>query len=238
MGLNRRLISTGGEDALDILGDGSCYALWTFNDTYDEVSGNYNGTENGNGNFVTGKEGSAYEVPTNTSAIITTAADMEWYGSNAGTLSFWYKSSGTGYHEIIKGNAIGGGEISTIGIGNATSNLANEQIVVSCDIDGSSLLFYGSRGTSTDGTDFKDGNWHHIVLTADNSTKQIYVDKVSQTVDLGFTVFGSSFANEFFFRDFQFGTPYTNFDGYVIDHCRLFNKVLNQTEINTIYAEI
>ena len=100
----------------------------------------------------------------------------------------------------------------------------------------SRILIQGQGGNSFSTTNLNDGNWHHIVQTIQYDTNgtifNVYVDSVKEITDK------LLYAHVPLTGDFVIGGLRTNFGFFKgnIDEVSVFNSVLSQTDINTIYG--
>ncbi len=234
MSINKRLISTGAgaitctTDSTDPFGDSSGVALYSLD--YDastapdgtDFSGSPTNVEFGVGgkiNYGARFNGSSSYIE---SGISTDILNSDY------TISFWGKSS----------NSSGGQTFIN------TNSGAVAFVRIDFSADGN-LLFYHRNSASTTYVDtsivsgMADGNWHHVVITKDNTSVKAYKDgslvgtitstsgtySNSTTLQIGRNNYNTSGSN--------------NFDGD-IDQVRIFNKALDETtngEISALYAE-
>lgn len=78
-----------------------------------------------------------------------------------------------------------------------------------------------------------DGNWHHIAFTADGSVLRLYINGVADDVDPVFTGSMSNTASTFYIGD-RSDVVNSELQGS-LDEIRLYNRVLNATEISSLY---
>ena len=82
----------GGNNTVDIFGDGSAVALWQMDGNANDTGGNHNFTgDTGSSNFTEGKFGQAFKG-TGTNHLITSSVSL----TGAYSVSFWYNSSNAG----------------------------------------------------------------------------------------------------------------------------------------------
>ena len=222
-------ICDGTVDTLDILGDGSCIATYQLDGNANDLSGNYSGTPVGGLSYGVGEfdlgsyfDGSSYiELPSGNPFDDTNTIK---------SISAWVKyTTGENYPLTISSSA---------------SNSQFFQVLY----NGSVLAVY-TRNASASNEAYHtaswspDNNWHHIVWQ--NSTEnEIYLDGEKQT--LTFRNTGSS-TNSSWISYPTYGTPLARIglNRVVlpapgvggIDQIRLFNKVLDQNDVNTLFAE-
>ena len=116
-------------------------------------------------------------------------------------------------------------------------NITNNRFYISIFDSGKIEAWNGSSTFTTSSSVVNLNQWHNIVYTADSTNgKKIYVDGVevlttSNTGNNQGTASGTNWTG--------FGKWYTNIlylDGD-LDQVRIFSKALNQTEVDTLYAE-
>jgi hypothetical protein len=221
-------------DTLQVLGDSSCIATYRFENDETDLSGNYDGTGTAI-QYAAGRYGQAASFNGSASKV-DTSLTLDTYTSNGGSISFWFKTSQTTSYQAIIGSQTaqnGASYGTTIFIGNTTSAATDESISV-WDYNGATTSAFFARGGSTT---YQDGNWHHVVVTSTSTTKNIYIDGVSQSVSYA----GSGSATQNLkFTDTQFGASLghgtADFDGE-IDQVRFFNKAISASEVTTLYNE-
>ena len=196
-------------------------ATYMLNNNANDVSGNYNGTAT-NITYNTGKYGGA-AVFNGSSSYIESGISTDILNSDY-TISFWGKSS----------NSSGGQTFIN------TNNLSAVAFVrIDFSADGN-LYFYHRNSASTTYVDasivsgMADGNWHHVVITKDNTSVKAYKDgslvgtitstsgtySNSTTLQIGRNNYNANGAN--------------NFDGD-IDQVRIYNTALDSTDVSNIY---
>jgi hypothetical protein len=196
------------------------------------VGSAYNGAET-NITYNTGAFGKA-AVFNGSSSKIDTSLSLDTNNISGGSISFWFNTSQTTPVQILIGSqtAQNGSSYGTsILLGAATGSSTSESISVWDYNGGTTSAFYTEGGSSF----YQDGAWHHLVITSTSSTKNIYIDGVSQTIS--YTGSGSASAN-LKFTDIQIGATlgYTGtnyFDGS-IDQVRIFNTALSASDVTAL----
>jgi len=206
-------------NTLDIFGDGSCIACYTFDGNANDLSGNYNGTWNGNEQYDIGKFGQAAKF--DGSSYINTGLDLN---DNLVSLSFWI-------------NTIEYKDQFIMGTDDNSSTTRNFRILLwsSNGIDNELQIWFGGD------TDCKEyythfqivpKNWYHIYFVVDvnNSVSKIYVNgnlvKTMNDIYSGFDtlVIGDA------------GTASSSYKlSGLIDQVRIFNRALIEEEIKILY---
>ena len=222
---------------LDVFGDSTGVALYELNGNADSTdSSTYNGTWTGTEAYAGGYFDRA-AVFNGSSSKIDTSLSLDTNNVSGGSISLWFKTSQTTPAQILIGSQTsqnGASFGSSILLGPATGASPSESISV-WDYNGVTTSAFYTEG----GSDFyQDNNWHHLVITSTSSSKNIYIDGISQTIF--FTGQGSATAN-LKFTDIQIGATlgYTGtnyFDGE-IDQVRIFTKVLTEFEVLQLYSE-
>ena len=205
--------SSGTQNTLDILGDGSCIATYTQNNTGNDLSGNYNA------NVV----GASY-IPSifDTSQDLNGARWMDCQNTssiNYANISFslWFRSNSQNT----------GNGMALIGKGSATNFIIFEYagfIYIQIKQNG----VFNSSAVS-----FANNQWYYLTFTiSGGNTFKLYLNGVLQWTGTG-TYPQTS-------ENLQIGRSADNYwqkwNGQ-IDQIRVFNKALSQSEINIVYAE-
>ena len=236
MALGKRLINTGGAAAAcltettDIFGDSSGVSLYSLDYDASDESGTYDGTPTDVDFGVDGQINYGARFNGSSSKITTSAIA----GLSSVSVSIWLKSSNStsterrGIIEINSGTAQGiAGTLMVL------YKFSNGEILVR---SGNASSSETNILTHTD-TSLRDGNWHNLIVTRNESTgvTTLYIDgsQVDQeTVSNTSTVGQGSIIGD------RYTTSSGNFnwDGS-IDQVRVFSKAINQTEVDTLYAE-
>jgi len=100
----------------------------------------------------------------------------------------------------------------------------------------SGVFSLGDINTSFQGTtDISDGNWHHCVLTVDNSNNiALYVDGTSE--DTGASAISRTNGGSFVIGVARNSSPVYWWNGS-IDQVRVFNKAISASEVTALYNE-
>ena len=210
-------------------------AYYKLDNTAEDETGTYDGTAT-NVNYTFGRFGQA-AVFNGSSSKIDTSLSLDTNNVGGGSISLWFNTSQTTPTQILIGSqtAQNSGSYGTsILLGPSTGASASESISVWDYNGGTTSAFYTEGGSDF----YQDGNWHHLVITSTSSTKNIYIDGVSQTIS--YTGSGSASAN-LKFTDIQIGATlgYTGtnyFDGK-LDQVRIFSSVLTSTQVESLYNE-
>ena len=208
---------SGTTNTLDILGDGSCIATYTLDGSPADLSGNYNGVQT-NVTYPQGYFDLAGSFNA-TSSIIKT--ELQTSSNDINSYSFWFKTSGNVSDGVLFDKDNTG---TTYGLRRCAINSTGNVFIAA---------WGGSGNWAISSTAYDDDQWHHVVVTLNYPTKELYID--GQFIDSNSSVLGT--------------TPATNpivigarFDGLFslngqIDQVRIFNKVLSAGEVTTLYNE-
>jgi len=168
-------------------------------------------------------------------------------GLSSGTLSAWFKTSASAHASsedqvifAINQNTDPTNNNMSLAVGENTGSYADESLgfVV---VDGGSvtLRIQVRRGT----TFFKDGLWHHVVVSTGGGNNTIYVDGVDQAPYITFQA-GDSSTNEFsnisnqdnmsIGVDRRNSSNFGEFTG-PIDDVRIYNRALSASEVSRLY---
>jgi hypothetical protein len=164
------------------------------------------------------------------------------FGSIAGfertdtfSLRLWYKTSATGGAMCIIGKR--DGDAAAKGYAVRIRPNQSKFIVMVCDTDGTNELQVDFGYT---GSEFHDGNWHHLIVTYDGSSNatgiKLYVDNSEIT---GSSVGQSSITGTIInTSNFQIGRENASTGQYFngdVDEVAVYTKVLSTSEISDDY---
>jgi len=194
--------------------------------------GTNDGTNVGATRGVTGKIGNAFSFDgINDNVLITTMGN---FGSNLGngiSLSFWINTTESEFKSFFGTREAG---ITGVVV-NANDGGDGKLAFYLRDDDGNILWF-----RNTNDVNFNDGEWHHIVFTANGSSNsgKIYVDGTSKDVTNVTQTTPDNFSN--FVYDFVIGATndegtVTNFIDADLDEIGFWNRVLSPTEITALW---
>ena len=201
-------------------------------DELDANEGTLNGGENTADVSVAGQIGTAFDLDGNDYVGITT---MGSFGSNLGSgfsVSFWIKTTEAAQHFIMGTVNDGLGLQVLVGI----NYTAQGKIAVFLRDDD----LNDTIGRTTDVVDFRDGAWHHIVMTADGpgDLVTIYVDGDSKAITYVLQETADNFPNfdhEFLIGAYNArGTPSDYLIG-TLDEVGIWNKVLSEAEATELW---
>lgn len=229
MSLNERLIGAGAvactADTTDVFGDGSGIALYTMDYDASDESGSYDGIPTnvefgveGQINYGAGFNGSSSEITVNSFASLSQLGLSMWVNMPDITSSYALAARyGTNREFAIYNYQASNGFIA-------------------------SIYYNGNNGNAiiiTAGDYLTNNTWHHIAFTSDGSTApKLYIDGVergtAQFSDAARCAYYTS-SEPLAIGHFTTNSAY-NLEGK-IDQVRIFNKALNQTEVDTLYAE-
>ena len=195
-------------DTVQIL-DGSPFqsiATYQLDGNANDLTTNYNGTAS-SVTYTTGQFGQA--------AVFSGSSRIDVNISLTGTksFSFWFQDNG----------------LQTSVNNHFFSSTQNNCNFVLNNVDNSFALYDGSS-TQTFSYTVNDSNWHHIVLSIDDTTATLYVDNGTGE---SITINSSSLTG------LKFGTNQGNGSGIVgeLDQLRIYNKALSTSDVTTLYNE-
>ena len=227
--------TTSTASTLQVLGDTSCVAAYTFEGNANDLSTNYNGTAsnvlydfNGtesNITYVTGKFGKA-AVFNGSNAYIDLPLTSIFGGKNTLAVSFWFKTTTTARKRIFSDYAQSSRNLDIV--------IDSGNIEVNTDYNQSTNTQFVSTGT------YNDNIWHNLIVSLDQSAGQrtIYIDgSLLETATLSSNSWNGSG------QKVSLGVLYSSSSGYQqyfdgeIDQLRIFDKALSPGEINSLYNE-
>jgi len=210
-------------------------AYWKFDESsgsiaYDSVGG-YDGTLNGNPQWVPGKFGGALQFDGDGDFVTTPLNQL-----GAQTISLWFNVDNIAESK--------GTLISTHEKDDNTGNLAiavstyNCGVSVVCIDPGSSTSWWDpARLCSGPLYEFNDNNWHHLAFTHDGSGNyKLFIDSVlkdtysgSPLTDIRPYVFGRH-------EPPNFNPSYYWYKG-ALDEVRIYNRALSESDIQELYTQ-
>lgn len=211
------IVSTEPTDNIhNIFNDGSCVATYTLDGNANDLGGVY-GANATNVTYEEGKFGQAAKFNGSSSYI----SGFNFPNSTNLSISLWVKLDVIPSTSFLYGQANSGWSDATVGVSLAlTSN---------------GLRIYQNGPTGKDfNFNFSTGVWYNIVHRVEGTLVSIYIDNTL----IGTHNFSSN-RLPFNSTNFAFGKNGAHvfyFSGS-IDQIRIFNRVLTELEINTLYAE-
>jgi hypothetical protein len=208
-------------------------------DIVTDLSGNGNDGKVNQARWVAqGKVGGAYDFSGNDSAWVS--FDPKFLeGSRAMSVSAWFKSYGDpGDWEQIIGCSTEEDNVQTpvsflwfnrTGLGNN----AHTRLLLTQDTGRrESVAIIPSKPTPF----FRDGTWHHVVLTWDGTSATYYIDGVpdaKKATGAGTLAYASD-RRSLIGNGWAFGRASHNFNG-LIDEVMIFNRALQESEVREIH---
>ncbi|HLN20568.1 MAG TPA: FISUMP domain-containing protein [Bacteroidales bacterium] len=205
-------------------------AYYPFNGNANDESGNGNngtisGTTPANDRF--GNPGKAYSF-NGTNNYIEASSLVSALGSLlTGSISMWFKAIGpnSSVKPLLYLNPWG------LTLGESASNLTNESIY----FENNPIQAAYSNGNGY----YFDNSWHHVVVVVGQTENSIYLDgtKLSLTYGRGNSTSGNNFLQGL--TKFQIGASltYSYFFNGVLDDIRIYNRAINDSEIQLLYVE-
>ena len=216
---------------LDILGDGSCIACYTFdNETADDLSGNYHGTWDGTEQYDIGKFGKAAKFDGSSSICLGKAENLIPSNSKF-TISLWVKIN----EKVKTYDRILGTEYH------------NGGIIISRGYDGDNFSFLIGNGTDSSnyirislGSKLED-YFHHVVIGWNGSESFCYLDSnYVGNSPISSWSYANSSVNMFLGADANENGDSTSSELFIkglIDQVRIFDKALTKEEVQKVYQE-
>jgi hypothetical protein len=229
MSLNKRLIATESlpctTDTLDILGDGSCVAVYRFEGNMNDLSGNYNATASGM-TYTTGIFGQAGDFDGNgdyvtISATATTPLD---FSAENFSISHW----------VFPRNTSEGGIYSS----KFSSGAANQRsYYFSHDPNGKILISENAGGAIFSTGTLTQDAWSHVVYVRNATTAYVYINGSLDSTHTRTNTIDDADTQNIYFGRVQGSPSGDMFDG-LLDQTRFFNKAISASEVTTIYNEV
>ncbi|OFX42888.1 MAG: hypothetical protein A2046_08455 [Bacteroidetes bacterium GWA2_30_7] len=217
-------------------------AYYPFNGNANDESGNgYNGTSSGatlaNDRFGNANSAYSFNGVNNYIDLSTNASSFNF--QQPATVSFWVKSSVDDVHAIYSVTNNIGDNGTTIVIGNNTTDKLTNEIITISNYS-SSTDYYIAGYTTTNRNLLFDNNWHNIICVFDGVSAKIYLDNNLLSITTGWGTNNGQYGNITSPTRAVLGTRYANssygvFHNGGLDDILVYNRVLNTTEIATIY---
>lgn len=220
-------ICDGTVDTLDILGDGSCIATYPLDGNANDLSGNYSGTPT-DVTYGVGEFDLAGVFNGSSSYVLANGLQSLYNSNQTSSISFWFKTTTAEAQEDYM-------FIDFSGYFNYAIAIKNSKVFVNTRVDGNGALDVIFNSTAN----YNDGNWHHIVVSKNNSTLQrtIYIDnQLLSTQTILATAWSATPQVSFGCLFVPPSTVLYPFNGS-IDQVRIFNKALSASEVTTLYNE-
>lgn len=200
----------------------SLLSYWSLEETTGsriDTPGTFDLTDNNSTGYGTGKQGNAADFTPNDNLSIAEQSSLRYTGSVNLSASFWFKA------DTVSGVQ------GLVGMYNGTSD-AEEWLVY---LNGTSLiLLVRNQGAAvTWSSSISTGTWYHVVVTMNSS------NAYSMKVNNGTAVTGSGASGTFdvplTFRIGAYGIVAAGHFNGMIDEVGIWQKVLSDTEITTLY---
>ncbi len=207
-------------DTLQVLGDSSCIATYRFENDETDLSGSYNGTGT-EIQYAAGRYGQAASFNGSSSDVTISSLSSMFGSKTTFSVSLWFKTTATGNRALFD---------------DYTAQNYNLQLYLFNGNLNATVRFGNNDGNmTTSSSTYNDGNWHHVVVTSNQTTYYTYVDGSqirtwsappqtysggSPTPTIGAAAGGTA-----------------NFFDGEIDQVRIFNKALSASEVTTLYNE-
>ena len=218
-GINHVAWTWKADDNEPTLFGGPAAAVYKFEDNYNDVTGTYNGSGTSGTSFISGGKFNKAVAFSGTSSNMDTGITAR----NFESWSFWFKpaSSNTGYRVLVSTNT--SGDVGQ----NFEYSSSNSFYIVD-------ILGGATNNNASVTIDLRDGNWHHVVLTKTATKFTAYLDKQEKISVTNATGSSLQKGNEWSFGKGNYGDANSDFK---IDQARYFESVLEQEDINKLYAE-
>ena len=223
MALGKRLINTGAAaacttDSTDPFGDSSGVALYNLDYDASDASGNYDGTPS---NVDFGVEGKInYGARFNGSSSKIVIPSIDW---TTLSISFWINA---------RSDSEGGNRnnVATDGSINRNCIFINKNYITDGRVPLNSISYFDNNYANSVSATWEDDTWIHIVVTLDGQDMAIYKNGVLAD---SATISGRPTGN----KTYNWGKNGASFFTGDLDQIRIFSKAINQTEVDTLYAE-
>ena len=207
-------------DTLQVLGDSSCVAAYQFENNETDLSGNYDGTGT-EIQYAVGRYGQAASFNGSSSDVTISGLSSMFGSKTTFSVSLWFKTTATGNRALFD---------------DYTAQNYNLQLYLYDGNLNATVRFGNNDGNMTaSSSTYNDGNWHHVVVTSNQTTYYTYVDgsQIRTWSAPVQTYSGGSPTPTIGAAD---GGTANYFDGE-IDQVRIFNKQISASEVTTLYQE-
>ena len=216
-------------NTLDVFGDGSCIACYTFDGNANDLSGNYNGTWSGNEQYTVGRFNQCAKFDGNSfidlPSVTNLALNLQKH------ISFWFYANDVANHQLLLQI-----QQNDAGWANLDIFIENYQL----KIGGRSGHHSNTSYTTIWTTNIYKNIWYHLVLDKkDNGTYNVYLN----TKPVGSFLFDFYEENNPYrivfgvFKNAPDNSENMFFFNGAIEQCRIFNRALTEDEIKRLYVE-
>tara|TARA_R100000278_G_scaffold1947_2_gene3803 strand:- start:2311 stop:5355 length:3045 start_codon:yes stop_codon:yes gene_type:complete len=241
MALGKRLINTGAAvetcntESVQAFGADNAYssniALYELDGNDNDTTTNYNGTNDPN---VTYSSTGAYigqaAIFNGSNSYINLPLTSLFFGKNTLSVSLWFKTTTTTRSRIFTDYAQTSRNCDIIMNANGT-------VEVTTDYNQSSNTIFISSSA------YNDGNWHHIVVSLNQSAgeRNVYIDGLLlDTATLSTNSWSGTVGSRVTLGAFYSSSSSSGYSQHLngsIDQVRIFNKALIADDVSTLYAE-
>ncbi len=163
-----------------------------------------------------------------------TVTDNASLNSASGTVSTWVKTTNDTDEQVIRVVDGGGFVYFGIELGGSASSCVNGLIAVFRQGGATEQVAYSTANRN----ELFDGNWHHMVITANGTSTKIYLDGVSKPVsncagsDSGGFTSGAGVG-----QIIRIGAHHSagNYFSGTMDDYRVYNRALSGADVNNLY---
>ena len=201
--------------------------IYNFNGNFNDTNGVNNLVKNGTVTYTTDRKGGNTAIQFGSGDLTTTnnlPASPIW------SFSFWMKTTETLTRIIFAVNGVT--------TGNREWGILIESGKIRAEINNASQT-YLNVGIAP--TKVNNNIWHHIVVTLDSTQAasnevKIWIDSISQSLTKSYN---SDTSGNFINKGLIFGRASSklNYFNGALDDVKIYNRVLNQTEITNLYNE-
>lgn len=240
------------KNSYDPFGDSSGMALWKLDGNGTDVSGNYSMTA-GAPSWATGLDGQCASLTASNTQILYRGQETTLQ-LNTHTISVWVKVNSMGAGPFIVSNQVcWGGDNSSYNEGSGIfidtdGKISGHYVFLNTetttDSNGNTLTFYGAIAKSSFIVTI--GQWYHVCWVVSGNNGKLFIDgilnsEVTSVQSIRWSTDTSSYGIlaiggyvKYYVSNLVYHGP---LDG-LVEQCRIFNRVLTQTEITALYNEI